>query len=840
MQRTLLKAPLLDDTVLAEEIALETQALSDGVARYRKLAREAVDRGEGAQLKPAERLLQHWFQTVEGFIADEQAAFRKGTPGVGRAIAGPVLAELRASELAVLTMHTVVSACMLEPGGVPLARLAGQVGTAVMAELNLSGLADIKKLTDIARRWKRLNPKRINWYSKKTLDDAWTGRKISVQVGAVLIGILIETASLDDYLEKFVPAFRRENRRRGRKTTGFLVMDEKAYRLIQEGHEARQHMRPRYLPMIVEPYRWSDDAQGGYVRIRTPLTSKPTPGQKAAIAAADKTQLYDGLHAVGAAPLRVNRFVLDALRQAWNEQKGGLLNVPHADARPRIPFPAGYRPDAPPRERWAGVDPEVKKRHKAESAAVRRENVKRKADREEFLLKLAVAEQFERYPRIWFPHQLDFRGRVYPIPAHLNIQGDDVARGLLEFAEAREPGDRGMWWIAVAAANAWGLDKVSFDERVAWTRGKLRDIDAMLADPIRVDWWHPVRDAKGRQVGGAEDPWQFLAACHALFDDEAAAHFPVKLDGTCNGLQHYAALSRDAKAAARVNMVPSSQPADVYGDVAAAIKPVVKADAAGSEAEFRYTRRGEAVTVRVRDLAGAVATMTDRPVVKQTVMTKTYGVTPIGAREQIFGRLRERGLEGPHLYDASRYLAQVVMDGIGQVCEGATRVMDWLRECASLIVETGQPVCWQTPIGMPVVQPYRSYRRHEVKTCLQSFILQSPEEDVPVKTTKQVNGVAPNYVHGLDAAHWMLTAVVCRDKGIDAVAVHDCFATHAATTDAMNRVLREQFVALHSRDLLGELVMFWRNRHPDIVFPDPPPRGDLDLSLVLEAPYFFS
>lgn len=36
---------------------------------------------------------------------------------------------------------------------------------------------------------------------------------------------------------------------------------------------------------------------------------------------------------------------------------------------------------------------------------------------------------------LFFPHSMDFRGRVYPITPYLNHMGDDLNRSLLVFAE---------------------------------------------------------------------------------------------------------------------------------------------------------------------------------------------------------------------------------------------------------------------------------------------------------------------------------------------------------------------------------------------------------------------
>ena len=40
---------------------------------------------------------------------------------------------------------------------------------------------------------------------------------------------------------------------------------------------------------------------------------------------------------------------------------------------------------------------------------------------------------------------MDFRGRVYPIPPHLNHMGADLNRGILEFSEAKRLGEKGLW-----------------------------------------------------------------------------------------------------------------------------------------------------------------------------------------------------------------------------------------------------------------------------------------------------------------------------------------------------------------------------------------------------------
>ena len=51
------------------------------------------------------------------------------------------------------------------------------------------------------------------------------------------------------------------------------------------------------------------------------------------------------------------------------------------------------------------------------------------------------------------------------------------------------------------------------------------------------------------------DPTQFVS------------HQPVHQDGSCNGLQHYAALGHDSYGAKQVNLMPADRPQDVYEEV---------------------------------------------------------------------------------------------------------------------------------------------------------------------------------------------------------------------------------------------------------------------------------
>ena len=93
------------------------------------------------------------------------------------------------------------------------------------------------------------------------------------------------------------------------------------------------------------------------------------------------------------------------------------------------------------------------------------------------------------------------------------------------------------------------------------------------------------------------------------------------------------------------------------------------------------------------------------------------------------------------------------------------------------------------------------------------------------------------------------------------MSVHDCFWTHACDVDMMNKICRDQFVALHSMPLLEDLSNYFLTEYGfseeeihteanlllkesmkkfNKVLKDVPDKGCFDLSKVKDSTYFFS
>jgi DNA-directed RNA polymerase len=225
-----------------------------------------------------------------------------------------------------------------------------------------------------------------------------------------------------------------------------------------------------------------------------------------------------------------------------------------------------------------------------------------------------------------------------------------------------------------------GNDKVSFEDRVAFADAHLDDVFDSADKPLEGRrWWM-----------SADSPWQCLATCLELTaalrspnPKEFMSRLPIHQDGSCNGLQHYAALGGDLIGAQQVNMTRSEKPQDVYSGVARKVLEFTLSDA----------KKGVPEALLMKDRI-------NRKLVKQTVMTNTYGVTFIGARKQVHSRLREARasrkvtlppLTDPQMDACSRYITLKIFESMSAMFSGAREIQTWLNSTAGLIARSITP-----------------------------------------------------------------------------------------------------------------------------------------------------
>lgn len=230
-----------------------------------------------------------------------------------------------------------------------------------------------------------------------------------------------------------------------------------------------------------------------------------------------------------------------------------------------------------------------------------------------------------------------------------------------------------------------GKDKLSLPDRMKYVESMMGLVEKCVQDPmVNRDWLE------------FEDSWQTLASMFDLTSalkhpnpEQYISHLHLHQDGSCNGLQHYAALGRDEEGAMQVNLTKNDRPGDIYTHVANMISANIEKDSQDPESKY-YA------------IANKLKGNIKRKIVKQTVMTSVYGVTFIGARKQIYKQLKDKVFmheEDSDVYEASYYLAILTLDSIKDLFSGAHEIKKWLIHCAGLIAESKSPVSWITPLG---------------------------------------------------------------------------------------------------------------------------------------------
>lgn len=178
----------------------------------------------------------------------------------------------------------------------------------------------------------------------------------------------------------------------------------------------------------------------------------------------------------------------------------------------------------------------------------------------------------------YLPWKADYRGRLYAETPWFTPQGGDLQRALLEFHRGRPLDTEGLRALQRHGANLVrrtrlledlnieGRQVVTLEERERWVRDHEAQILASAASPLTESFWRKV----------ASKPMQFLAFCLAYrqwtLNPALPVHLPVQIDGTCNGLQHIAALTGDVGLAHAVNVLPGADglPGDIYSELATA------------------------------------------------------------------------------------------------------------------------------------------------------------------------------------------------------------------------------------------------------------------------------
>ena len=606
-------------------------------------------------------------------------------------------------------------------------------------------------------------------------------------------------------------------RRRGRGWSHSLHVEFNPHILqfLSERHKLMESSMIVYRPMIIPPIDHKLTASGGYLHhwIRKDVVHRYVSDYVEDKVIKQKHSepsqfVLDGLNAMQKTEWKINEQVLEVMETLF-KSNSQLANLPAYDF-----------------DEFVFNDPYPKDESKETQAkwCQRREEMysdwfKQEQSRARMFVRLALAKKLKTYGFFYHVMTLDFRGRGYTTCELLSHQSSDYDRALITFAEPCKQTERGMYWLKVHVANLFDQDKVSFDERVQWVDDNLKMLKKIHDNPYdNLEW---VSNKKKKNPS-----FQRLAAIFELFRTDGMTQLPIQMDGACNGSQHWSAIMGDEVIAELTNVLPNNKPQDLYQYIADKTTNYCKkqTDNQWCIDFINYWDKG-----------------IDRAVTKRPTMCDAYGLTFYGIQKYIKLEGHVDWVPKEKQGGAIVELARAIQSGLGEALEKPNEGKEWLKECAAIVADAGYHLEYTVPSGFKVVHAYYQIKKRRSLASLfnhKELIFWNVSKDV--HRDKAVLGIPPNFIHSLDASHMFCTISRMKDAGITEFSmIHDSYGCPAPLVDMMVSFLKEEFLKMHKENQL-EIFKRCVENTVGVQLPDPPVRGDIPLTNVLESPYFFS
>ena len=873
-----------------QQLELESLAKQEAEEHLRKTLDTIKSDGEAGQGHIASSLMKYTWDTCRNNIhAMVQQVKENNTRGVKSSwfyLMEDLLTiykeEDTLEDLLVLTGHSVIIDCLLMTSKErckTLSYIAVAIGTALKKEADIEKFyqyeeskgADMKWLKssmDKAIEQRARSSYKVAYAVNRMHKEGYTGLSWSTQdmnvLGAKIIEMLI--AGSDFYT--------RVDRQIDTKTIKCLEVGEWFAQAWQKQEAKLISNAVKHLPTIIPPRHWSSPYDGGYygasclqtqlIRLNVLGGTEAVKTYTSKLAMVDLGNIYAALNAMQDTPFKINKDILHTLKEIY--ASGGVLGgVPRTEPFEKLP----RLPEDATKEQI--------KEHKKKAIGIYKQEEARKSKALRCLVAIKTAERFKDYEAIYFPWNMDYRGRCYPIPTALSPQGDDIQKSLLLYAKGTPlASDEDTKWLKIHGANLSGNDKISFKERIAWVEAHETDIVNSAEDPLGYRWWY--------EVSKGDYPMEFLAFCFEYRKlltyiekygnaKGFVSNLPLAFDGTCSGLQHFSALLRDEVGGQAVNLMPSDTVQDIYSIVANKVNKLLLKDALeGTEDSFKTNKDGEYMLdkegkpqVKYGDKTLAQNWVNfnrikfgqdgiTRKVCKRSVMTLAYGSKQYGFKENLLADIihpyvLDHPEDNPFLSpnQAAIYMAKLIWDSVKTTVIKAVEGMEWLQKVADLICHDNHVVTWNTPNGFPVQQNYMKMKQETIQLRFNKarvrFYNQRETDDVDNRA--QRNGIAPNFIHSMDACHLQRVVNAMKQLGDDNfMMIHDSFGTDCAHAGLLYKVIRQEFVNLykdqnHLENFL-ESVKYLIGDDKLSKVPKIPAFGNLDLDLVKQSDFCFA
>jgi DNA-directed RNA polymerase len=790
---------MTEEALIAEQIALEREAIKCGIDKLRENTRKLEKKTYASNSIYGKASIEE----LMPFLVKRINKTRRHSIEEGKS--GPLFKEIHQYLSTIDTESTALIALKIvfdmvfsyKEDNKKVVKVAEAIGAAIEAECQMRFYerSDPKILDRIKRKYWHssagtqqrhrvtqlmMNRREIQW-------NRWSP-VVRVKLGGWLLNCLMQESGW----------FERDMRQEGTKRQVYLTPTLEFLNIKAGLMESAELFAPLAWPMLIPPKNWGTKRLGGY------LLNEVMRGHHMIRGLA--RGLPDERSIQGDKPLRF----LNKLQQVAYRLNPFVVEVAESLMQQRIPvgkFVPIYDLPLPPKPHDIETNEESRHAYRRAAAEVMNQNAQivRRSCRTRSTMELVA--RFKDRDRFYIPWSFDYRGRVYPIPAFLTPQDTDFGKSLLRFADEAHlwPGDED--WLAFQVSTTYGLDKATMEDRLQWSAANHPLITRVALDPLgnRADW------------EAADEPWQFLAACeeyHAclIAKTRQTTGLPVAVDATCSGLQILAGLARDKSTATLVNVFPGEKPNDAYLAVAEEAKKLLPEN---------------------------LAALMDRKVTKRTVMTIPYNAKEYSNRTYIREALKEKEAE-VEFEDVDR-ITKAVRHSMHKIVPGPMAVMDWINDQVKEALKLGkEDLQWTTPSGFVVYQrlmkpnlvrvQLQLLGSIDLKYCRCALEVADGETD-EVDKNRHKAATAPNLIHSLDAS---LLHLAFLNFDHPFTVIHDSVLCRATDMAVLNQAVRDVYAQIFARhDYLTEFAA-------QIEAVDPPPIiGDFNPEAVLNSTYFF-
>ncbi len=848
------------------EQQLELEKMYKGLAENRALQVLNKAKADGAyeRTKVGQGVMNHLAETytknVEAFVTDCLQPKRGVQPAYAKIVKDYVLTlggdTQKFSRLcATLSLKMALSAMMRR------SHVANNIGGAIGLELEpeVEAMAFFADKNNVKRFNKAISSRVGFSYRRIFMEHVYEGvgftfvkhtAKERTSLGMQLLAVLVETTDFFVFQEVSED---------GKTQLLQLLPTDIFLKAIANAEDKSISLAITYVPTIIPPKPWTSMWDGGYYGalsqnktlmryIPYARSSQTRKLYTSRLNELDLSSLYSAVNAIQATAYRINKPVLDILKY-YLSIGGGIAGLAETKPLEQLPrFPHAYEDIKEDEELLKAF-----KAHKKKMVEVVHKENQRKGKALRAVMILKTAEDFAKYDSIWFPMNIDFRGRVYPIPTGLNPQGDDMTKSLLQYANpvpvSTEDAPDALKWLSIHGAGLAGHDKIPLEDRVAWVEENKQNILSSAETPLDFPWWQE-----------QDKPWQFLAwtmeykrALEYLDVHKTLAGFDcrctIAYDGTCSGLQHYSCLLRDPVGGSAVNLIDHDKPSDIYREVSDKVLTMVKKDVMEGTTKGKERKDGTFGPGTKQMAEAWMAHGINRKVCKRPVMTLAYGSGQYGFADQIY---EDTTRDNPHFAgvgdrQAAQYLAKLTWKAVQTTVVAAIEGMECLKKIATALAKADMPVEWVTPMGLPIQQMYLSRKTESFQLRLGNastryrIYVTTVSENEDVDRHKQATGVAPNFIHSLDATHLMMSINEASKEGcVNFSTVHDSFGTSLGEAARLRRIIRQQMVKLYTEhDPLADFL-----RHAEELLGEPldielPKKGSLDINCILDSKFVF-